>query len=121
MQTIATDVPDCQSVRCLSGGFTQLWCAKTAEGIEVLFGVKTWGPRNIVLDPHGEREGKRIRCSFCQITLDACCILWCFVFRGHVIYLFSVCFWSLVPAHRLLGKTRLRNDLLGVEWVVKPD
>jgi len=46
MQTIATDI-----TVCLSGGFFRLWCAKTAERIEVLFGVKTFGgPRNIVLD-----------------------------------------------------------------------
>jgi len=35
----------------LSHGFTRLWCAKTAERIEVLFGAKTLvSPRNIVLD-----------------------------------------------------------------------
>jgi len=46
MQAIATDV----SV-CLSGGFIRLWCAKTAEGIEVPFGMKTpGGPRNAVLE-----------------------------------------------------------------------
>jgi len=50
MQTIVNDVPVCQSV-CLSRGFTRLSCAKTAERIEVLFGVKIFGgPRNIVLD-----------------------------------------------------------------------
>jgi len=35
----------------LSSSFTRLWVAKTAERIEVLFGVKTLGnQRNIVLD-----------------------------------------------------------------------
>jgi len=53
IQTIATDVSALfvsLSV-CLSCGFTQLWCAKMAEQIEVVFGVKNLGgSRNIGLD-----------------------------------------------------------------------
>jgi len=36
---------------CLSRGLTGLHCAKTAERINILFGVNIFGgPRNIVLD-----------------------------------------------------------------------
>jgi len=42
MHTVATGVQVYQSV-CLSGGFTWLRCAKTAERIEILFEVKTLG------------------------------------------------------------------------------
>jgi len=60
MLTIATDIHV-----CLSRGFTQLWCAKTAERIEVLFGVKTWGPkehhvRRGSYSPHGDGEGEAL-------------------------------------------------------------
>jgi len=62
---------------CLSRGFTQLRFAKTAERIEILFGVKTFGgSRNIVLDggldPSQLGEEKRIPGSLCQITLASC-------------------------------------------------
>jgi len=62
----------------LSRGFTQLWRAKTAERIEVQFGVKTFaGPRNIVLadgpdSPVARGREKRIQYSLCQITLASC-------------------------------------------------
>jgi len=54
MRTIAIDDPGV----CLSD--TRASCAKTAERINVLFGVE-------VPIPHGEGEG--IRCGLCQITL----------------------------------------------------
>jgi len=48
--TVTDDRGVCLSV-CLSRGATQLHCTKTAERIEILFGVNTLGsPRNIVLD-----------------------------------------------------------------------
>jgi len=53
VRTIATDFPGvCKSVN-MSGSLyvTRLLCAKTAERIKILFGVKTLGVlRNIVLD-----------------------------------------------------------------------
>jgi len=51
MQTIANDHRcSCLSVS-LSCSFIRLWCAITAEWIEVMFEVKTlMGPKNIVLD-----------------------------------------------------------------------
>jgi len=39
MQTIATNDLYVSLSVCLSLGVTRLWCAKTAERIEVLFGV----------------------------------------------------------------------------------
>jgi len=58
-------------------------CAKSAEWIDVLFGVETPGhPRNILLDgvpiPHGEGG---VRCGRCQGTLATCRLL-----RGVVAY-----------------------------------
>jgi len=59
MQTIAAaDCGVCLSV-CLS--VTRLWCAETAERIEILFGVKTPGsPGNSLLDggPDPPRRGE---------------------------------------------------------------
>jgi len=65
-----------QSV-CHSHGSAQLYCAKTAEQIKILFGINTLGgPRNIVLDgrPKPQNDGRGIRCSFRQITLVSCSI-----------------------------------------------
>jgi len=79
MQTTVTDVPGaCPSI-CLSRSSTRLHCVKTAERINILFGVNTLGGlRNIVLDrgtdPPTARE-RVIRCTLCQITLASCLYL----------------------------------------------
>jgi len=63
MQTIVTDdCGVCLSV-CLTCGLNRFHCAKTAEQIQILFGVNSLlGPRHIVLDgdhdPHIEGEGQ---------------------------------------------------------------
>jgi len=63
MQTIVTDDRCvCPSV-CLSRGSTRLRCARTAEGMKIVFGVNTpVDPINIVLDggldpPYSKGEG----------------------------------------------------------------
>jgi len=54
MRTVAIDDSGCLSVTlsiCLACGLTRFRCAKTAEQIKVLFGMKTLGgPENIALD-----------------------------------------------------------------------
>jgi len=46
---------------CLSRVFTRLWCAKTAEWIEVLFREKTFGAQETLLDggPDSQRRGEK--------------------------------------------------------------
>jgi len=59
MRTISVDdLGVCQSV-------TRLCRANTAERIEVLLGVETWDPRNIVLDRSPDFD-PRIRCGLRQ-------------------------------------------------------
>jgi len=68
MQTIAIDDPGSLSVSLFATR------AKTAERIDVLFGMETPGdPRNIVLDGVPlARRAKGVRWGFYQITLWLC-------------------------------------------------
>jgi len=55
---------------CLSRGSTRLNCAKTAEGIKVLFGVNTLrGQRNIALDggPDPPQRGGVFNAAFAKL------------------------------------------------------
>jgi len=69
MRTIVVDDPSvCQAV-------SRAECLKTAEQIDVLFGVNTSAdPRNIVSDgsPYPPRQGEKVRCGLYQITLSVC-------------------------------------------------
>jgi len=62
MLAIATDVLVCQFV-CLSRGFTRIWCAKTAELIEVVCSDDSWGPKERCVrrgsrNPNPSRRGE---------------------------------------------------------------
>jgi len=60
----------CQSV-CLLRGLTQLYCAKTAKRIKILFGVNSLGgPENILLDGSSDpprRGGGGVGKIFCLL------------------------------------------------------
>ena len=43
-----------------------------------------------------------------------------FVFLVYVVFVVFDCFGCQYQCNQLLGKTRLRNDLLCVKWDVKP-
>jgi len=70
---------------------TRAACEKTAERINVLFGVETpKDPRNVVLDgaswySHG--EGEAVRCGFCPVTLAKVskCIYNCWEYVLHTV------------------------------------
>jgi len=76
---------------CLSVSVTRMYCAKTAEPIEMPFGEMTFaGPKNHVLDGGQLRSDDRTNpiaaariewqvgdAAFCQITVDICCCCCC--------------------------------------------
>jgi len=74
----------CESVRLY---VTRVHCARTAERIKILFGVKTFGdPRNIILDCD-----KKIRCGLRQITLATCLFLVLFYVLSSLTNMHIIC------------------------------
>jgi len=71
MRTIAIDDPVAWVSQSVSLSVTHVGCAKTAERIDVLFGLESPGdPRNILLHggPHPPRQGEgRLDAAFSKL------------------------------------------------------